>query len=271
MTGFGSKEGNIPPFGKIYVKIKSSNHKFLDTILHVPEGFLSLEDKIKKEIESRITRGRVTCVIDVIGGNAPGVFINKPLLKKYISVLESMKEQFDIKDEISLDIIIRLPGILSLSENRTPEDNIWPHVKILVNQATDDLVKMRKKEGHALYMYLKNRAIKLEDYLVIIKKKFKKVIKTRCGKMKTDEERSSFLKDTDIAEEIERLTFHIRSFRSKLSKGGSIGKELDFVAQEMHREANTIGAKSCNVAISARIVQIKSQIEKIREQVQNIE
>jgi len=271
MTGFGARETGIAAFGKICVELRSSNHKFLESVFHLPAGFLSLEDRIKKEIEAKVKRGRVTCVITISGGEASSVLINKALLKNYISQLENIKKRFQIKDEISINTLIHLPGVLSLGENRTPKANIWPHLKILVKQALDDLVKMRQKEGKATHNFLKIRAETLEESLRIIKSRFKKAIKEKLTAIQTDEERVSFLKDTDITEEIERLAFHFRNFKNKLSKSGPIGKELDFIAQEMQREANTLGAKSFDVGISSRAVQIKSQIEKIREQVQNIE
>lgn len=271
MTGFGSKEAEIQPFGKICVELRSSNHKFLETVFHLPVGFLSLEDRIKKEIEAKIKRGRVVCAINIIGGQAQSVFINKELLKNYLSVLKNIKKKFSIKDEVSINTLIHLPGVLSLTENRILKIHILPRLKILVNQALDELVSTRQKEGRALYVYLKTRVQALKGNLGIIRTRFKKAIKEKLARIKTDEERASFLKDTDITEETERLAFHIKHFESRLSKIGPIGKELDFIAQEMQREANTMGAKSCDAPVSARVVQIKSQIEKIREQLQNIE
>ncbi len=257
--------------GKICIELRSINHKFLETVFHLPEGFLALEDKLKKEIEAKIKRGRVTCVVTVMGGKAGGVSINKALLKSYILRLKNIKAQFKIQDEVSINTRIHLPGVLSLGENRTPKFNVWPRLKILINACLDSLVKMRRKEGRALHGYLKYRAGALKTNLDIIKIRFKKAIREKLAGIKTDEERAGFLKDTDITEEIERLAFHIRNFKSKLSKSGPIGKELDFIAQEMQRETNTMAAKTFDVFISARVLQIKSQVEKIREQVQNIE
>ncbi len=270
MTGFGSKEARVVSLGKISVELRSTNHKFLEIVLHLPEGFLSLEERIKKEIEGKIKRGRVAGVINV-GAETPNVFINKKLLKNYILELQKIKEQFQLGNDFNLDTLIHLPGVLSLAENALPKERIWPHLKALVNQALNKLANTRQKEGGAMSVYLKQRAQGLEKTLDTVKVRFQKVNKEKCAKLKTDEERSSFLKDTDISEEVERLTFHIRNFNRKLTKAGVVGKELDFIAQEMQREANTIGAKSCDALISTKVVQIKSQIEKIREQVQNIE
>ncbi len=271
MTGFGSRQAKIWPFGKVGVELRSANHKFLDTVFHLPEGFLSLEDRIKKAVETKIKRGRVTCVMSLVGQESPTVFINERLVNGYLVALKKVKRRFGLKDDLRLDTLIHLPGILSLAESRTPKERIWPRLNLLVNQALDDLVKMRQKEGQALGGYLKIRAQTLDNNLSAVKSRSRKLIKAKCARIKTDEERSSFLKTTDITEEVERLAFHIRNFRNKLSKPGPIGKELDFIAQEMQREANTMAAKSCHAAISGRVVQMKSQIEKIREQVQNIE
>ncbi len=271
MTGFGSSEKEIAPLGKVNVELRSANHKFLDIVFHLPEGFLSLEERFKKEIESRIKRGRVTCAINTIASGSPRVCINKPLLKNYLSALKSARAQFRIKNDIGMDTLINLPGVLFLAEDKISKERTWPGLKLLIHNALEGLARARQKEGRALCGYLRNRAQGLKGGLGIIKERFKKVTRKKMANLKTDEERSGFLKDTDITEEIDRLGFHIRNFKNKLTKGGPVGKELDFIAQEMQREANTIAAKSCDAFISGRIVGIKSQIEKIREQVQNIE
>ena len=271
MTGFASTEMMIAPFGKIFLEIRSTNHKFLEIVFHLPAGFLSLEDKLKKDIEARIKRGRVVCVMNILGSPANKIFIDKRLLKNYIATLQTIREGARIKEAIRLDTLIHLPGVLSLGEDRSSKAKIWPRLKTLLHKTLDDLVAMRQKEGQALYIYLKKSAQALQANLGMVKTKFKNLIKDKLAEFKTPEERSSFLKDTDITEEIERLAFHIRNFKNKLSKAGPIGKELDFIAQEMQREANTMGAKSCDALVSSRVVEMKSQIEKVREQLQNIE
>jgi len=271
MTGFASTEMMLAPFGKIFLEIRSTNHKFLEIVFHLPVGFLSLEDKLKKNIEARIKRGRVVCVMNILGSPANKIFIDKRLLKNYISTLQNIREDARIKEGIRLDTLIHLPGVLSLGEDRRSKAKIWPRLKTLLHKTLDDLVAMRQKEGQALYIYLNKSAQALQTNLGMVKTKFKKLIKDKLAELKTPEERSSFLKDTDITEEIERLAFHSRNFKNKLSKAGPIGKELDFIAQEMQREANTMGAKSCDALVSSRVVEMKSQIEKVREQLQNIE
>ncbi len=271
MTGFASKEIVITPLGKIFLEIRSTNHKFLETVFHLPVGFLSLEDRIKKEVEAKVKRGRVVCVMNILGSHASKIFIDKRLLEDYIVTLKGIRKQAHIQEELKLDTLINLPGVLSLAEDRRSKSKIWPRMKRLVHDTLDALVSMRKKEGTALYLYFKKSAQELETNLGVIERNFKKLVKDKIAGLKTPEECTSFLKDTDITEEIERLAFHIGNFQKKLAKAGAIGKELDFIAQEMQREANTMGAKSCDARLSSRVVQIKSQIEKIREQLQNIE
>lgn len=272
MTGFGSRSRQIRPLGKVSVELKSSNHKYLDIILHLPEGFLFLEDKIKKEISSGIKRGRVTCVVSINGGQkAYGININKGLLKNYLSAVNSIKREFRVKDEISMDALVQLPGIFSLREDLSPKSHFSPGLKSLVRLALNELSGMRQKEGAALYVYLKKHSEALKTEVKLVRDRFQKVINEKMLEMQTEEERSSFLKDTDITEEIERLSFHVKNFTRTMAKNGAVGKELDFITQEMQREANTIGAKSCDTVISAKVVELKSQIEKMREQLQNIE
>lgn len=271
MTGFGTSEAEVVGFGKIRVELRSTNHKFLETVLHLPDGFLSLEEGITKEIESKIRRGRITGSVSIIGGKPASIFINKRLLKNYMLAIRGIKVQFRIKDEPRLDTLIHLPGVLSLAQDTYSHAKIWPRLKILVSQALAGLLAVRRKEGEALQGYLKIRTQALRASTDIIKRRFKKVTKDKLTKVTTDEERSSLLKNIDITEELERLAFHIKNLANKLSRGGPIGKELDFISQEMQREANTMGAKCCDTQISAQVIKIKSQVEKIREQLQNIE
>jgi len=271
MTGFGSREVEVVGVGKICVELRGTNHKFLETVLHLPEGLLSLEERVKKDIESKIKRGRITCAVNISGRKGASVFINKPLLKNYFTQLKNLKKQLRLKEEIKIDTLIHLPGVLSLEETKILAGSVWPHLKVIVHQALSELLKMRQKEGRATHEFLKRRSEMLKADLNLIKSGFKKALKEKLGFIATDEERSVFLKETDITEEIERLEFHIGNFKNKLSAAGPVGKELDFIAQEMQREANTLAAKTFDAAISSRAIQMKSQVEKIREQVQNIE
>lgn len=271
MTGFGSRIGGVACLGKVCVEIKSSNHRYLETVLHLPEGFLSLEEPLRKEIEAKIKRGRIVLAINVMAGQSKRVFFNEKLLKDYLLWLNRLKKQFRIQDNLSLATLINLPGVLSLAEIDTAKAKVWLGLKRLVNQAISDLVRARQKEGAVLVAFLKTANHALKKDLEMISARFKKVIAKKASQIKIEEERLAFLKDSDITEEIKRLAFHARNFNFKLDQSSPLGKELDFITQEMQREANTIGAKSCDVWISGRVVQLKSRIEKMREQIQNIE
>ena len=271
MTGYAAKEMQVAGFGKISVELRSTNHKFLEIVSHLPDGFLSLDDGIKRLIELRIKRGRVNCLVTFSQGMPSEVMVNILLIKQYVRALAKIKKQFRLEDGVCLDTLIHLPGAVSLIPSRASAVRLWPSLKTLMTQAVADLTSARQKEGHRLYAYLRTRARHLTVDLSSVKSRFKKFIAQKISLIKTDEEKASFLKESDISEEITRLEFHVKNFTHKLTQRGPVGKELDFIAQEMQREANTMGAKSCDALISAKVVQLKSHIEKIREQSQNIE
>jgi uncharacterized protein (TIGR00255 family) len=271
MTGFGSSELGLGERGKISVELRSTNHKFLEVSLHLPDGSLSLEERVKKAIESKIKRGRVICSVNISGKNSGNAFINKFLLRKYIDRINKVQRELKIQGGLSLDTLINLPGVLTLEEEKVSVESLWPRLKAALAIAVNNLSKARKKEGIALQGYLKKQADELKERLSDIRRILKRSLKERLKAFSTDEERASFLRDTDTTEEIDRLGFHVSNFRRKITASGAVGKELDFIAQEMQREANTLAAKTFDVAVSVQVLKIKSLIEKIREQAQNIE
>ena len=271
MTGFGSYEAEVSSMGRISVELRCTNHKFSETVFHLPEGLLSLEDKLKKEIEGKIKRGRIYCAINIKGQLAQGIFVNRKLLKNYLHELNSVKKEFKINDGLTLDSLIRLPGILSLKEDKPTGAHIWEKLKPIFLQALASLLAARQKEGKALAGLLNKRNALLKKDLAFIKRRFVIAVKSKLKNIQAEDERLAFLKGADVTEETDRLYFHINNLKHKITQGGAVGKELDFITQEMQREANTLAAKSFDLIISGRAVEMKSQIEKIREQVQNIE
>jgi len=271
MTGFGSKEGNIPSLGKVSIDIRTTNHKFLETVVRLPESLLGFEERIKKEIESRLSRGRVICTLTIVDNHTNKLVFNQKILDSYIQVLNFIKRRFSLKDEISLDTIVSLPGVFSLMEHHPERTKIWPRLRGLLIEAIEDLMRRRTEEGRVLQRHIEKRANGLRRDLKILKQRFQNAVRQRLEDFSSDDERSNFLKTSDINEEIERLAFHIRNLIRRLMSSQPVGKEIDFIAQEMQREVNTIGAKSCATGISAKVVEMKSKIEKIREQAQNIE
>jgi len=271
MTGFGRGYAVVKHYGKICVEIRSSNHKFLEAVLNLPEGLSALEGGIKKELQARIKRGRVVCNINISGEEKPRVAVDEALLRQYVSHFRKIKKQLRIDGDIGMDTLITLPGVLSVAKNRGSFSKVWPHLKIVLTEAISKLTEARSKEGRVLCRHTKAKARAVKRDLDFIRERFKKTVRERVAKLATDDERAAFLKESDITEEMERLAFHLEGLFHKLSGSSPIGKELDFITQEMQREANTIGAKSCDALISAKTVQVKSAIEKIREQLQNIE
>lgn len=271
MTGFGSYETEAGTLGRICVELRCTNHKFSEIVFHLPEGLLSLEDKLRKEIEGKIRRGRMHCAINIKGKPVQGIFINRKLLRNYLYELNGVKKEFKIKDGLTLDTLIRLPGILTLKEDKLMGVHIWEQIKPIFLLSLESLLAARQKEGKALAKLLNQRSILLKKDLIFIKRRFIVAVKDKLKKIPLEDERVAFLKGADVTEETDRLNFHINNLQHKIAQGGSVGKELDFITQEMQREANTLAAKSFDLVISGRAVEMKSQIEKIREQVQNIE
>ena len=270
MTGFSRARRFISPCGRVNLEIRSVNHRFLDIILHLPEGFLHLEQKIKDEIAKKLRRGHIICRLEVRVYEFKRLTLNKRLIKEYYFSLKKMCQELKVPQDIDLNTLISLPGVCSI-QFQPPLSLSWSKVKPLVKQVLDKLVQRRQQEGRALYRDLKMRIEKLEGILKKIKLRFKKAIKQRIGLYNNDVEKNSFLRSSDINEEIVRLSFHLKNFARCLHSKKAVGKELDFILQEMQREANTIGAKSIDTFIASRIVRIKSEIEKMREQVQNVE
>jgi uncharacterized protein (TIGR00255 family) len=271
MTGFGRARGFIPAWGRVSVEIRSTNRRFLDIAAHLPEVLLHLEQKLKDEIGRAIKRGHIICRIEANPLYLKKPVINKRLIKEYYLALRRISRQLKLKDiNININLLAGLPGVWSV-ESEAPLSLSWAKIKPVVKRALTSLSQRRQQEGRALYQDLRQRARRIGELLAIIKTRSKMVIGQRLKLYKSEEEKSSFLRSADINEEIVRLSFHLKNFTRCLKNKKAMGKELDFILQEMQREANTIGGKSIDAAISGKVVRMKSEIEKMREQVQNVE
>lgn len=271
MTGFGHSAAVIPAVGKVNIEIRSVNHRFLDVVCHLPDGFSYLEERVTKEIEKKIKRGRVTCLLNIVTVPQEKLLINKRLLREYHASLNRLSRQLNIREPLKLDTLIHLPGVLKIEEQKNYKNKIWSKLRVLLKISVGELAKTRSKEGQALYADLKKRSEQLKVDLEATKSRFKKVIQEKISQIASAEEKIGFLKSADITEEITRVRYHLHNFQNKLGKADPVGKELDFIAQELSRETNTMGAKSIDAIISSNVVGMKSQIEKIREQLQNVE
>lgn len=277
MTGFGRAQVR---YNKIHftLQMSSVNHRFFEVVFHVPPNLIYLEDKIKHYLHKRIKRGRITLSLSVSGSLCSKASLDKELAKEYFRAVCALKKEVSLSGEISLAQLSAMPGVLSLQESELPEEVLWPRIEKLLISACDNLSGMRAKEGEAIEKDVLSRLDKINTKLSFIKRKIPVVIAQKCKRLESSgigsEEISAAVRNCDIAEEVTRLAFHSKSFATKIKNNRRrlpLGKELDFITQEMQREANTMGAKAQDVHLSAAVIEIKSQIEKIREQIQNAE
>ncbi|MFC1704191.1 YicC/YloC family endoribonuclease [Candidatus Omnitrophota bacterium] len=268
MTGFGQASMQVAQ-GKINVEIRSLNHRFFDAVLHLPNGFNQFDDKIRKELQKRISRGRINLSISYIPSKSQKVVLNKALAQNYIKTLRQLNKKLRLKDDIGLSHLLALQGVLTLSENNS-QVQLWPALKRVINAALVKLIRMRDAEGKSVERDIAKHLARLGQSLQLLAKESKNVIKRKSKNLPPDD-CSMFLKSTDINEEIARLGFHVKNFNTKQAKDHAQGKELDFITQEMQREVNTIGAKLPDSKISYFVVTMKSLVEKMREQLQNVE
>ncbi len=289
MTGFGKGIAKSA-IGSVKVEVKSLNSKFFEVISKLPPSFMIFEDKIREILQKKIPRGRLTLFLscDTKNNKADEVHIDKNLARQYYKKISKLQHFLGAKGDISMDQIINLPGVI---EHRPQEDDAkkwWPLINKAILSAAGDLIRSKAREGRMLNKNIRqmvktieaavskinNRApLVVRDYKKRLLKNMKNLVGT--GKIQSperiEEEAAIFARNCDITEELHRISAHIAGLRKILARNGESGRRLDFVAQEMYREANTIGAKANDFATSKEVIKIKSQIEKIREQVQNVE
>jgi len=289
MTGYG-KSILAKEKREYQVEIKTVNHRYLDISIKMPKILSYLEEQIKKEISSKIKRGKVDVFITFENNSEEGknIKINKELAKVYINELRQLADEENLTKEIPVMEIAKLPDILSIKIDQEDE-KIKQEMLEAVSNATESLNQMRKTEGDKISQDLNNRINKIEskieeiskkstglieEYVVKLEKRIQEVLKTEeIDKSRIAQEVVIYADKCSIEEEITRLRSHIYQFRTLISsdKEETIGKKLDFIIQEMNRETNTIGSKSNSLDITNGVIDIKTELEDIREQIQNIE
>ena len=287
MTGFGRSKYEID--GRSYsVEIKSVNHKYSEISIRMPRNLSFLEEKIKKCISSKISRGKIDVQISFVNMSDKGISINlnKELAKQYLNAIRDLEEETNIHSNISIMDITRLPDVLNL-QNSEDEDLLWQELKCALDQAIDSFVEMRKAEGSNIAEDLKQRISLIsertdtiselstglvEEYVVKLEERIKELLKTDVvDQTRLAQEVVIYSDKCSVQEEITRLKSHIVQFLSMINKDEPVGKNLDFIVQEMNRETNTIGSKANKLDITKLVIEIKTIIEDIREQIQNIE
>ncbi len=269
MTGFGSAQFSD---GKVrgVVEIKSLNHRYLDINYYLPIGFGSLEDKIKQVLGKHIARGRVSVSIKITERPGTVYKFNKAAARQYLKDAESLSQGLGLRNDLSLSDIVRLPGVVDSNEEVVSAESVWPLLEKNIQRAVKGLADMRKREGKSLAVDIRIQLEKMQGQIKHIKIRGGTILAEK-RKALVDDEFSSFQKGTDINEELARLTHYIDEMKSLLRAESSPGKKIDFIAQEMQRETNTIGSKLQDKVVSNAVIALKSKIEKIREQSQNIE
>ena len=287
MTGFGQGSAEGDAF-KVRVDIRSVNNRFLDVHVRLPQEFASLELTVKKQAQAALHRGRVDITIAVEQMKEAAFQINRPLVAGYLTALGEMKREFGLEGDPSLELIAKLPGALQVTQDVNQLDEaLAAGIVAAVSQALVALSEMRLVEGQELAAELKSRLDMIDKQLPTIETEaarlpgiYRERLQKRLQEIQTgaqvDETRLAqeaiMLADrSDISEEIARLKSHITQMREVVHADEEVGKRIDFILQEMNREANTILSKASDIAISDAAIIIKTEVEKMREQGQNVE
>lgn len=269
MTGFGSAEFSSKDF-KIGVEVKTLNHRYFDISYYLPNGFSFIENKIRAIIQKYVERGRITVAVRFTQKHTQTVNLNKDILRKHLQYIKNISKEFGLKNDLTLSDLIRLPGVLETKEAILNPEDEWKNVEKCLIKAVADLAKMRTSEGRSLTADINKNLNNMSLEVRKIQARTKIILAER-RKSLSNEEYSSYQKSVDISEEISRLSHHIVETKALLKSNTSVGKRMDFIAQEMQRETNTMGSKMQDKAVSNAIIHLKSLVEKIREQAQNVE
>lgn len=287
MTGFGRGE-NVTDEYSIQVQIKSVNHRYSDVSVRLPRVYGFLEDKIRRRAAEGISRGKAEISVNIErrDGSDKAVTLNRALAAEYTEALRGLSE-FGISDDLTMSAMLRLPDIFDVEYREIEEDKLWEQVRETIDIALADFNAMRGEEGRRLGEnllqhlgdLLKNveaveeRSPKcVEEYRARLMRKLEEILADRSiDEARIVAEAAIFADKTAVDEETVRLRSHICAFEETMSAEEPVGKKLDFIVQEMNREANTIGSKCSDAEAAAQVVEMKSVIEKIREQIQNIE
>jgi uncharacterized protein (TIGR00255 family) len=288
MTGYGRGEADVRG-GKFTVELNSVNRKQSDIVVSLPRDLVELEPRIRQAVNESISRGRTNVIVNVHTGanGARNLALDTDLARSYHEAMRALQKELNVAGEITIDTVLQAPGVMRVPEQTLSADEAWPAVDRALRAALVDLIKMREREGKHLAKDLIHRlkAIRknFKDVRALhpdVVKKYREALLDRIKKaglpIASDDERllkeiSFFADRSDISEELTRLESHLAQFAHHLRRNEPVGRTLEFIAQELFRELNTLGAKANDAVISQRVVACKAELEKIREQVQNLE
>ncbi|SET84481.1 TIGR00255 family protein [Salinibacillus kushneri] len=289
MTGYGREVAAIGET-RVTVEVRTVNHRFLDLSIKMPKMLLYVEEKIKKQARTYFTRGRVDVMVTIEGEGLVNrkLHIDWPLLDQYIEKMELLKNRYHLSESVTIQDIVQLEDAFSIVEQEKTDNEFETLLLQTCDRALKKSLEMRQREGEVIFNDLQQRVLyiqsivqKLDRNRDFIMEEYRKRIRNRIEEYLNDELREDDRKviqevallaeKGDITEEVTRLFSHIDQFIATLQKNESIGRKLDFIIQEMHREINTIGSKSNDGHITEWVVNVKSEVEKLKEQIQNVE
>ncbi len=288
MTGFG--RGHKVLNGRdITVEIRSVNHRYYEFSSRLPRSLNYVEERLKSLLQGRISRGKVevSVLLNNVEAADEKITINHEIVREYIDALRSVKEEFGLTDDLALSNVLRIPDAFTVVKTETDEEQLWEDIKSTAEEALEHFISMRENEGDRMKQDVLSRLAKIEEWVGVVETRSPQVVEDyrkrlydkMCEVLSTsniDENRilleaGIFSEKTAVDEETVRLRSHIAQFRSMLESVEPVGRKLDFLVQEMNRETNTIGSKVQDIEVTRIVVDQKSEIEKIREQIQNIE
>lgn len=289
MTAFARVSESVQQFNWV-IEIRSLNNRYFDLSLRLPTSLMPFENEIRELVQSYMKRGKVTlnAFQDNPEDNAKKLQINEPLVGLYLNTLSKIQKKYKIRGEVTMSDILRIPGLFEFKKTEDNPQKTWIQVKKIIKKSLEAAIESKKVEGKKLLLDIQKRLEGVTEALLRVKKQTEQRSEVVARKLQdrisgiikdsTLAEDERFLKEVaylvekaDITEEMVRLNSHIDLFFKRLKSDGEVGRELDFLCQEMNREVNTIGSKSQLFEISTEVVFMKGELEKIREQIQNIE
>lgn len=288
MTGYGRAQQSVDGMN-ITVELKSVNHRYFEFTSKLPRNYGFLDEKLKSFFSTKLTRGKTECYVQIEAVDEPDTVIslNHSLVKGYLEAYKELSDTYGIENDIKVSNLARVGDIFTVRKKEADEDKIWAAVETVAAAALDGFIAMREREGEKLKADVLSRLDTIIENVEFIEERSPQTVaeyneklvarmKELLGEAHIDEQRilteaAIFADKVAVAEETVRLRSHISQLRSFLELNEAVGKKMDFLVQELNREANTIGSKAQDVEIARRVVAIKAEIEKIREQIQNIE
>ncbi len=288
MTGYGRGQEMLDGLS-VTVEIKSVNHRFFEYSCRLPRVYGFIDDKLKNYLQQRISRGKVDVFVQIDALESAGseVLVNEGLAENYLTVLRDMAQKYGLREDVSVTTLSRYPDVLTVHQTAVDEDTVWNAVQKVTDIALEQFVAMREREGARLREDVLSRGQTILSAVAVIEERSPQTVREHMEKVEArmrelldgaavDEgrlltEAAIYADKIAVAEETVRLRSHIEQLDGLLSGDEAVGRKLDFLVQEINRETNTIGSKCSDLELTRIVVDIKAEIEKIREQIQNIE